>query len=90
MFSDVILLSFITIIDLRGFQTSYKMESTRKRVRYMFDVNFSATEEKEAFTQRLGHIRKLLTSSGGSSPDNCGLMLAMFDVVERDAREVVT
>ena len=61
--------------------------STRKRVRYMLDVTFSTVEEKDAFTQRLNNIRKRLTPGGSSSLDNCSLMLAMFDAVEREATQ---
>ena len=51
----------------------------------MLDINFSTVEEKDAFTQRLNNVRKRLTPKGSSSLDNCSLMLAMFDAVEREA-----
>ena len=63
------------------------MVTSRKRVRYMLDINFSTVEEKDAFTQRLKDVRKRLTPEGSSSLDNCTLMLAMFDAVEREAAQ---
>ena len=56
--------------------------TSRKRIRYTFDIHFTSVEEKEAFQHRLSSVRKLLTPSGCPSLDNCSLMNAMFDSVE--------
>ena len=61
-----------------------KMASSRKRVRYSFDVHFLSSEEREAFQQRLKEVRQRLTPPGSSPIDNCSLMLALFDAVEGD------
>ena len=44
--------------------------STRKRVRYTFDVHFLTTEEKDVFVQRLNNVRRLLKSAGSPLLDN--------------------
>ena len=56
-------------------------------MRYMLDISFSTVEEKDVFTQYLKNVRKHLTPEGSSSLDNCNLMLAMFDAVEREAAQ---
>ena len=58
------------------------MASSRKRVRYTFDVHFGNLEEKEAFLQRLQSVRQLLTPAGSPSLDNCSLFNALCDAVE--------
>ena len=52
------------------------MATSRKRVRYTFDVHFLTTEEKDAFVQRLNNVRRLLTSAGSPLLDNFSLMSA--------------
>ena len=59
--------------------------STRKRVRYTFDVHFLTTEEKDVFVQRLNNVRRLLTSEGSPLLDNFSLMSAFCDAVEGDS-----
>ena len=59
------------------------MASRRKRVRYTFDIHFSAEAEKDAFVRRLSSVRALLSGREGiSTMDNLGMMSAMFDMVE--------
>ena len=57
--------------------------STRKRVRYTFDVHFLTTEEKDVFDQRLNNVRRLLTSAGSPLLDNFSLMSAFCDAPVR-------
>lgn len=59
------------------------MASERSRVRHSIVVNFDCQGARTAFKSRLEHIRSLLTPSGQPSLDNCGLMSAIFDMVER-------
>ena len=56
--------------------------SSRKRVRYTFDVHFASHDEKEAFLRRLKDVRQLLTPAGCPSLDNCSLFNALCDAVE--------
>lgn len=63
--------------------------STRKRnrsggSRFQFDLHFVNDEQKKAFKLRLNNIRQHFTPRGRAEIDNMGLMLAMFDVVERE------
>ena len=53
-------------------------------------VRFNSTEEIEAFMKRLDNIRSILTPGNSSSIDNCGLMVAMFDAVEKNVEEPST
>ena len=61
--------------------------TSRKRVRYTFDVYFTNEEQKESFKERLKIVRRLLTPPGCMSLDNFGLMESMFDIVEREVQE---
>ena len=61
------------------------MVTSRKRVRYTFDVHFLTTEEKDVFVQRLNNVRRLLTSAGSPLLDNFSLMSAFCDAVEGDS-----
>ncbi len=56
--------------------------SSRKRVRYTFDIHFLDQMEKEAFQQRLKNIRELLTPAGRPPLDNLSLINTLFDSVE--------
>ena len=59
------------------------MSSRRKRVRYTFDIHFSAEAEKDAFIKRLSSVRTLLSmGESNAAMDNFGMMSAMFDLVE--------
>ena len=60
------------------------MASSRKRVRYNFDVAFGTQEEKDAFMDRLRRVRQLLTPPQCPTVDNNRLFCAMFDAVERE------
>ena len=57
--------------------------SVRKRVKFSFAVSFDSADERTAFKSRLEYIRSLLTPVGQPALDNCGVMSAMFDHVER-------
>ena len=61
------------------------MATSRKRVRYTFDVQFLTTEEKDVFVQRLNNVGRLLTSAGSPLLDNFSLMSAFCDAVEGDS-----
>lgn len=61
--------------------------SSRKRVRFTFDMKFVSHEEKEAFQQRLNNVRKLLTPAGAPSLDNTSLFNALCDVVETGSHQ---
>ena len=56
--------------------------SSRKRVRYTFDVHFTSQGEKDAFLRRLKNVRELLTPAGSPSLDNCSLFSALCDSFE--------
>ena len=57
-------------------------DSSRKRVRFTFDMKFVSHEEKEAFLQRLKNVRQLLTPEGAPSLDNTSLFNALCDAAE--------
>ena len=59
-----------------------KMASSRKRVRYNFDITFGTQEEKDAFMDRLRKVRQLLTPPECPTIDNNKLFCALFDAVE--------
>ena len=61
--------------------------TSRKRVRYMFDINFTSAEEKEAFMARLKRIRQRLTPAGAPLVDNRELMSRLFDAVDEEATQ---
>ena len=58
------------------------MATSRKRIRYTFDVHFATHEEKEAFLTRLKNVRQLLTPEGCPSLDNCSVFNALCDTFE--------
>ena len=62
--------------------------STRKRVRYTFDIHFNNTVDKEAFTKRLGEVRQALTPPGHQLLDNYGVMMKLFDIVESNSEVI--
>ncbi len=45
--------------------------SSRKRVRYSFDVHFVRIEEKEAFLEKCKIVHQRLTPAGSPLLDNC-------------------
>ncbi len=53
----------------------------RKRTRLCIDINFSCEEQKEAFSQRMSAVRKLLTPPGSRDIDNFNLLATLFDMV---------
>ncbi len=55
----------------------------RNRVRHSLVVNFYTPAAKAAFSNRLELVRSFLTPDGQPELDNNGLMVAMFDLVER-------
>ncbi len=55
----------------------------RNRVRHSLVVNFYTPAAKAAFSNRLECVRSFLTPDGQPELDNNGLMVAMFDLVER-------
>ena len=61
--------------------------SSRKRVRFTFDMSFVSHEEKEAFQRRLKNVRKLLTPAGAPSLDNTSLFNALCDVAESGSHQ---
>lgn len=63
------------------------MASSRKRVRYNFDVTFGSQEEKDAFLDRLKSVRQLLTPPDCPTVDNNRLFKAMFDAVEENHQQ---
>ena len=64
------------------------MASSRKRVRYNFDVAFGTQEEKDAFMDRLRRVCQLLTPPQCPTVDNNHSFCAMFDAVEREVQQV--
>ena len=59
--------------------------SSRKRVRFTFDMSFVSHEED--FQQRLKNVRKLLTPAGAPSLDNTSLFNALCDAVEAGSHQ---
>ena len=60
--------------------------SSRKRHRFTLQAIFSTYEEKEAFERRFEAVCKLLQSVGAPTLDNHGVLCALLDAVERNAR----
>ncbi len=60
--------------------------SSRKRVRYTFDIYFLDQVEKEAFQQRLKNIRELLTPAGRPPLDN----LSLINTLLKDTPSLMT
>ena len=58
--------------------------SSRKRVRYTFDVHFVDQEEKKVFVERLKKGREQLSPPGSPSLDNFSVMNTLFSFVEAD------
>ena len=56
--------------------------SSKKRVRFGFDMKFVNLEAKEAFVQRLEHVRQLMTPAGAPSLDNNSLFNVLCDLAE--------
>ena len=69
-------------MSLSGTVVSEMASSSRKRVRYTFDIHFGNAEEKEAFLHRLKAVRERLTPVGCPPLDNCRLMCALLDAFE--------
>ena len=60
--------------------------SSRKRHRFTLQATFSTYEEKEAFERRFEAVYKLLQPVGAPALDNHGVLCALLDAVERNAR----
>ena len=60
--------------------------SSRKRHRFTLQATFSTYEEKEAFERRFEAVCKLLQPVGAPTLDNHGVLCALLDAVERNAR----
>ncbi len=52
--------------------------SSRKRVRYSFDVHFVRIEEREAFLEKCKTVRQRLTPAGSPLLDNYNILLDGF------------
>lgn len=63
------------------------MSSSRKRPRFTLQATFSTYEERDTFARRFEAVCKLLQPVGTPPLDNHGLLCAMFDAVERNARQ---
>ncbi len=53
--------------------------SSRKRVRYSFDVHFVRIEEREAFLEKCKTVRQRLTPAGSPLLDNYSLFNILLD-----------
>ena len=60
--------------------------SSRKRHRFTLQATFSTYREKEAFERRFEAVCKLLQPVGAPTLDNHGVLCALLDAVERNAR----
>ena len=57
--------------------------SSRKRARLSLVIDFDSLEGTNVFKRRLDYVREVLTPAGQSDLDNCGLISAIFDHMER-------
>ena len=53
--------------------------SSRKRIRYSFDIHFCSLEEKDSFLLKLKVARKKLTQEGSPLLDNYSLFSTLLD-----------
>ena len=53
--------------------------SSRKRIRYSFDIHFCSLEEKDSFLLKLKVARQKLTQEGSPLLDNYSLFSALLD-----------
>ena len=57
--------------------------SDRSRVRHSLVVAFDSPVARAAFKSRIERVRSMLTPDGQPNLDNNGLMVVMFDLMEK-------
>ena len=72
------------LFQLRNIMESSVKRTPPRRIRHRLETECETEAEKDAISMRLQRIRELLSPDASHPIDNCTLLHAMFDIVERE------